>query len=235
MNPPPRRGRPPKGTSNLSRPAIVDAALDVIAADGLDGVSMRTVARGLGVDPKSLYNHIDGKDALLDAVAERVLGSITLDAPTGDLGTDLHALATAFREVALAHPTAASLVLTRQLASVEGLAPVDAAIGILRAAGCPPAESVHLLRAVLATLIGTLLRETHAGPTYGSSDPDEVDRRRAALENSGLPAVVDVAPHLARYDSNTEFDYAVALAVAAVETRIASLADRSARPVRIVP
>ncbi|NUT50476.1 MAG: TetR family transcriptional regulator, partial [Saccharothrix sp.] len=70
-----RRGRPPKGESRLSREAIVQATLRVIDAEGVSAVSMRAVGRVLGVDAKSLYNHVDGKDGLLDAVAEHILGS----------------------------------------------------------------------------------------------------------------------------------------------------------------
>ncbi|HEX4813105.1 MAG TPA: TetR family transcriptional regulator, partial [Nonomuraea sp.] len=154
-----RRGRPPKGESQLSREAIVQATLKVIDADGINAVSMRAVGRVLRVDAKSLYNHVDGKDGLLDAVAEHIVGTIALPELTGDPRVDLRAIAYAFRERALAHPEAASLVLTRQLASLEGLAPVEAVLAVLRDAGCPTDESVHLLRMLVAAVIGTLLRE----------------------------------------------------------------------------
>lgn len=103
-----RRGRPPKGESRLSREAIVQATLQVIEADGVNAVSMRAVGRVLGVDAKSLYNHVDGKDGLLDAVAEHLLGAVVLPEPTGDPRADLRAIADAFRERALTHPEAAS-------------------------------------------------------------------------------------------------------------------------------
>ncbi|MGW4488701.1 TetR/AcrR family transcriptional regulator [Amycolatopsis sp. NPDC004368] len=72
-----RRGRPPKGESRLSRAAIVEATLRVLDAEGVPAVSMRAVGRVLGVDAKSLHHHVDGKDGLLDAVAENLLGAIT--------------------------------------------------------------------------------------------------------------------------------------------------------------
>ena len=65
-----RRGRPPKGAAQLSRAAILDAAVAVADAEGVSAVSMRSVARLLGVDAKSLYNHVEGKYGLLDALAE---------------------------------------------------------------------------------------------------------------------------------------------------------------------
>lgn len=215
-----RRGRPPKGESQLSREAIVQATLRVIDAEGVSAVSMRAVGRVLGVDAKSLYNHVDGKDGLLDAVAEHLLGSIALPERTGDLTTDLRAIAHAFRERALAHPEAASLVLTRQLASFEALAPIEAVLTVLRAAGCPEEEAVHLLRTLVATLIGALLREVNAGPTYGTTDTAGIAQRQAVLANSGLPAIAAAAPHLARFDAAAEYEFAVELALDALVARI---------------
>ncbi|MFC9439311.1 TetR/AcrR family transcriptional regulator [Nocardia sp. NPDC057030] len=215
-----RRGRPPKGAGQLTRAGIVEATLAVIDSGGVGAVGVRAVARVLGVDPKSLYNHVDGKDGLLDAVAEHLLSSIELPTCSGELRADLRAIADAFRRRALVHPEAAALVLTRQLGSVEGLAPTQAVLEVLRAAGCDPEQSVHLLRTMLATLVGTLLREVNAGPTYGTRDLSGIAARRTTLEQSGLPAVAEAAPYLACFDSQAEFDYAMDLALDALVARI---------------
>jgi TetR/AcrR family transcriptional regulator, tetracycline repressor protein len=207
-----RRGRP--RTPLLSRESIVEATLTVIDAEGVAAVGMRSVARALGVDAKSLYNHVDGKDGLLDAVAEHLLAGLVLPERTGDARHDLHAIAGSFRDRALAHPAAAPLVLTRQLSSPQGLAPVDAVLSVLLAAGADAEEAVHLLRMLLATLIGTLLREVSAAPAFGSND------REDTLAASGLPALAEVAPHLARFDRAAEFEYTVDLAITAVLGRI---------------
>jgi len=217
---PARRGRPPKGAPALSKDVIVEATLRVIGEEGIGGVSMRAVARVLGVDAKSLYNHVDGKDGLLDAVAESLLGGLELPARTGDLTADLRGIATAFRARALDNPEAASLVLTRQLSSLEGLAPVEAVLGVLHDAGASPDESVHLLRAVLAALIGTLLREVNAGPTYGTDDAAGIAQRTEALAGSGLPAVAAAAAQLATFDADAEFEYAMGFALDLIASRL---------------
>ena len=197
------------------------ATLEVIDEGGASAVSMRAVGRVLGVDAKSLYNHVDGKDDLLDAVTEYVLGTIRLPARTGDPETDLKGIARAFRERTLDHPEAAALVLTRQLGSVQALAPPEQVLEILHELGVPPTDAVHMLRAMLALLMGVLLREADAGPTFGSSDEDIIGHRRTALEATGLPGVSRAADALARFDADAEFDYAIDLAVRAVLRRIA--------------
>lgn len=216
---PPRRGRPPKADAQLSRAAIRAAALRVIDTDGIAAVGMRSVARELGVDAKSLYHHVDGKDDLLDAVAEHLLQSLRVPEPSGAVDGDLRAMAHEFRRVTLAHPEAATLVLTRQLSSLGSLAPIEAMLTVLRSAGHTSDESVHLLRTLLATLIGTLLREAAAGPAFGTGDPDGIAARRAALESSGFPETTRAAACLAVFDRDREFDYTLDLIIGLVTRR----------------
>ncbi|MFE6925572.1 TetR/AcrR family transcriptional regulator [Nocardia sp. NPDC057663] len=210
---PPRRGRPPKAQAQLSRTAIQQAALSVIDAEGIDAVSMRSVSRILGVDAKSLYHYVEDKGDLLDAVAEHVLEQLRPPAATDSIDADLRAWAHEFRRITLAHPQAATLVLTRQLSSTVGLAPVEGILEVLRRTGRGPEEAVHFLRTLLATLIGTLLREASAGPTFGTTDPAGIAERQATLEASGLPQIGLAAPYLARFDRDREFDFTVDLII----------------------
>lgn len=216
----PRRGRPRKEQAQLSRVAIRDAALGVIDAEGIEAVTMRSVSRVLGVDAKSLYHYVDDKDDLLDAVAEHLLEQLHPPTPTDSIGGDLRAWAQEFRRVTLAHPRAATLVLTRQLSSTAGLAPVESILTVLRRTGCSAEQAVHLMRSLLATMIGTLLREVSAGPTFGTTDPEGIADRQHTLETSGLPQVAQAAPHLARFDRNREFDFTVDLMVGLITTHL---------------
>lgn len=64
----------------LSQEAIVDAAMRVLDAEGLDAVSMRRIATELGTGPASLYAHVANKDELLELMVERVAGEVRLPA-----------------------------------------------------------------------------------------------------------------------------------------------------------
>ncbi|SEF20314.1 DNA-binding transcriptional regulator, AcrR family [Amycolatopsis pretoriensis] len=203
-----RRGRPPKEAGGLSRERILREALGLVDEEGLEAVSMRKLARRLGVDPMSLYNHVDGKDALLDGVAEVLLAAIPAPVPGQDLRETMSGLAHGFRDAMLGHPRAAPLVLTRQLASMTALAPVEAVLGPLLAAGYPPERAVHGLRAVLAFLIGTLMREVDAAPTFSATGSSG---RLASLAGSGLPAVSAAAPYLAVCDHEAEFEFGLGI------------------------
>ena len=223
VTPAPRRGRPPKALAQLTRSTIREAALQVIDHDGIAAVSMRSVSRLLGVDAKSLYHHVADKDDLLDAVAEHLLGQLLPPTPTGDLRTDLRALAYEFRRVTLAHPEAATLVLTRQMSTLAGLTPVDALLSVLRQAGANPEQSVRLTRVLVAAVVGMLLREVSAGPTFGSGNPADIATRHSELEGSALPEVVACAPFLARFDRDEEFASGVDLMVDFVAVQLGTL------------
>ncbi len=60
----------------LLREQIVAAALGLVEESGLDGVTMRSLARRLGYSPASLYMHFRGKEELLRAVAAEKAGSL---------------------------------------------------------------------------------------------------------------------------------------------------------------
>ena len=65
---------------DLNAHEIVSAAVDIFEESGLDAVSMRSVSTRLGVSPVPLYSRVGNKDALVDAIAERVqmLGGISI-------------------------------------------------------------------------------------------------------------------------------------------------------------
>ena len=60
----------------LLREQIVQAALSLVEGEGLEAITMRTLARRLGYSPASLYMHFRGKEELLRAVAAQTLGTL---------------------------------------------------------------------------------------------------------------------------------------------------------------
>ncbi|MDT5227068.1 MAG: hypothetical protein QOH94_861 [Mycobacterium sp.] len=67
-----RRRRAPRGSGDLLRDEILNAATDLLLDIGqAKAVSIRSVAERVGVTPPSIYLHFQDKDALLDAVCAR--------------------------------------------------------------------------------------------------------------------------------------------------------------------
>ncbi len=62
---------------DLDADEIVTAAVEIFRDSGLDAVSMRSVAARLGVSPVPLYSRIGNKDALVEAMADRLFANLT--------------------------------------------------------------------------------------------------------------------------------------------------------------
>ena len=106
---PPWRSAPRSGgRAPLTREAIIEAALRVIDADGMDGLSMRRVGEELGTGAASIYWHVRNKEQLLQLVFERVVEEVQLPEPDparwreqlGDLAGQMRAILTSHRDVA---------------------------------------------------------------------------------------------------------------------------------------
>nr|BFE81357.1 TetR/AcrR family transcriptional regulator [Planobispora longispora] len=67
------------GRSGLTVRAIVEAALGIADAEGLDALSMRHVAERLGVGTMSLYTHVPGKGELTDLMIDAAYGELYRD------------------------------------------------------------------------------------------------------------------------------------------------------------
>ncbi len=132
----------------LSRERVVAAAVQLADEEGIEALSMRRLARALGVEAMSLYNHVDDKDALLDAMVEQVVAGIELPDVGGDWQASMRRRSASAHEVLLRHPWATLLILSRVNAGPAMLRYVDATIGCLRAAGFSPVLADHAWNAI---------------------------------------------------------------------------------------
>jgi len=55
--------------SNLTKQTVVQAAADLIDAEGLEALSLGRLAKELGIRPPSLYNHVDGLPGLMQELS----------------------------------------------------------------------------------------------------------------------------------------------------------------------
>lgn len=136
--------RPP-----LSRDRVVEAALRIVDADGLDALSMRRLGGELGVDPMMVYRHVSDKDALLDLVLERVRSEMVLpDPPPDDLAELFETIFLAYRRVLVDHPNVIPLATRRtDMSRPSGLE-------YLVERGVPTDDAVALYQSLTAFTVG---------------------------------------------------------------------------------
>lgn len=158
----------------LTRGRILNAALDLADRDGAGAVTMRRVARALGVEAMSLYHHIRDREDLLDGLAETM---VRTGLPAPPPGLDVRALLTWFargiRDSARAHPHAFHLVGLRPLRSADAAASITALLQALASNGMEPDDAVTAYRVTAAYARGFALAET-GGLTLGQGSTTPV-------------------------------------------------------------
>ena len=93
-----------------ARSEVVDTALRLLDDYGLADLTMRRLARELNVSPGALYWHVDSKQALLGAVADRILRSVAAVEPGDEWRDAMLAVGTALRDALLSTTDGAELV-----------------------------------------------------------------------------------------------------------------------------
>ena len=157
---PAERSRP-----GMSTDRITAAALQIVDTEGSQALTMRRLGQALDRKVMTLYRYVPSKDALLDGVVARVLTDLVINPAAADWRQELRGLATSFRGLALAHPNAVPLLVTRQLASPLGqrppatLRPLEDFLELLIRAGFGPADALHAYRLFFGFLHGHILDE----------------------------------------------------------------------------
>jgi AcrR family transcriptional regulator len=150
----------------------VDAALSIIDEEGMARLTMRGLATRLNVEPMSLYKHIENRDKLFDAVADRIVNELS----DGDVPTQpvdgwkryLTDIAIGVRGYATAHPHAFPLVATRPTEApwvnppLRSLNWINRFLGGLTSAGFSDDQVLFAYRTFNGFLLGFLLLETSA-------------------------------------------------------------------------
>src|ERR1700742_1594218 len=102
-------GRGPRAA--LGRKQIVDVALQIADAEGLDAVTMRRLGTELRAGAMSLYHYFQSRDELLDLMGDAVAAEMLVPSLPGDWRPALRAIALKSRAAFLSHPW---LLLTLQ-------------------------------------------------------------------------------------------------------------------------
>jgi AcrR family transcriptional regulator len=164
----------------LSREEVLDATLVLAQERGLDAVTMREVARRLGVTPMALYHHVGDKRGLLDALVERLLAELPIPDPRLPWTERLQALAASLRATARRHPDAFLMLFQRPAATPGALARRDAVYAALRDAGVPESLVPRVERLLSTFVLGFAASE--AGGRFGHRTKAQVDDDLAWLE-----------------------------------------------------
>lgn len=209
----------------LSRQRVLRGAVAVADAGGIGALTIRSLARELGVKPMSVYHHVANKDEILDGIVDVVFAEIDLPSADGDWQMELRRRAHSARRVLRHHPWAIGLLESRTTPGPATLRHHDATIATLRRAGFSVAMTAHAYALLDSFVYGFALQEVSL-PFRG---PDTV----ADLAGSIMkPFPVGTYPHLVElatehvlqpgYDFGDEFEFGLGLILDGLARSISS-------------
>lgn len=214
----PKAKRPP-----LSVDRIVAAAESVAAHSGMHGVSMRSVAKELGVEAMSLYHHVAGKEQLLDAMSESLVLRIELPETEASWQDGLRTYAHSQFAVLRERPWGLSLLESRRQPGPAVLAGHEAVLACLRSDGFGVREAAQAFSIVDSYVRGfvlTLQNLPFEAGTDASVMIDELDQLR-----QWAPRMAEVAAELVAtgsYDYADGFADELEIVLAGIGVRIAA-------------
>jgi TetR/AcrR family transcriptional regulator, tetracycline repressor protein len=221
----PRRREP---REPLTRERVVGAAIAVLDADGLAGLTMRRVGRELDAGAMSIYRHVDGREELLDLVLDELAGAVPRSPITGDWRSDAATLARDVRTALLRRRDLTLLLTARLGQGPAALDALDRALGIFLDAGFPPADAVRANHALGAYVSGACTWE--AAGLGGAADPAERAARAqaataslAALPRGVHPHLEAVAGDLFAGDAAERFEYGLARLLDGLAARLEAI------------
>jgi TetR/AcrR family transcriptional regulator, tetracycline repressor protein len=194
----------------VSRGQILDAALAIVDAEGLDALTMRRLGAALGVDPMTVYHHVPDKAALFDGLVECIYAEIPIPPATGAWEEDLRAIARAARTTFLAHPHVVTLVGTRPPSTPAAFHLVEAITTIALAAGLGEQRAADTFDCIGRLIIGHVLAES-GRPPGGEVDGGEERHREAqrGLSPAGHPSLAAVERAGVAHDPDRLFELAL--------------------------
>jgi AcrR family transcriptional regulator len=225
----PPRQRTAQRRAPLTRERVLRAGLALADASGVEGLTMRRLAKEVGVEAMSLYNHVANKDDLLNGLVDLVFEEIEPPSPDDDWRTAMRRRALSTREALRRHPWAIGLMEARSTPGPANIALHEAVLQCLREAGFSLEETVHAYNVQDSYIYGFALQERELPTSFEdpavSAEVAERQIRATAATADRYPYIFEmVAGHIAKsgFDYAKEFEFGLDLILDGLERRRAA-------------
>ncbi|WP_433473202.1 TetR/AcrR family transcriptional regulator C-terminal domain-containing protein [Spirillospora sp. CA-142024] len=217
----PRKAAPPKRP--LTQELVVDMAIRVLDADGLEAVTMRRVAQELGTGPASLYAHVSGKDELRELMLDRVAAEIEIPVPDPERWQDqLKELAREIRRVYTSHRDIAMVSMGLVPTGPHLLDIAEAQLALMRAGGVPKRVAGIAVDTLGMFLDADAIEDTiYIGNTPAGEDPwahfqqyfGQIREYFSALPVDRYPTIAGMVDELLDESGDGRFEFGLDLLV----------------------
>ena len=213
--PPPREPAVSPRTP-LSRERVLRAAIELADEGGIESLTMRGLGRRLGVEAMSLYNHVAGKDDILDGIVDLILGDIRVPPAGTPWKAAMRERATSAHEVLLAHPWASMQIMSRYNIGPGMTRHLDATLGRLREGGFSIEGALDAWNALDSHLYGFTLKEVNL-PFEVEDAPRVSADVLPQISPVDFPHVTEVMMHVMATGRREEFTFGLDLILDGLE------------------
>jgi AcrR family transcriptional regulator len=207
----------------VSRGLAVERAVGVADREGIEAVTMRRLARELGVEAASLYHHVSGKDEILDGLVDMVAAEIELPSRTDGWRPPIRQRAHNTRAVLRRHPWAVALMASRTTPGPATLRLLEAGVGSFRRAGFSVEAAAHAISTVDSYVHGFVLQEVN----LPFQDESELAAMTGAIMDqfprTDFPYLFELTTeHVLQpgYDYGNEFDVGLEVVIDGIDVRL---------------
>lgn len=210
----------------VTREAIVDAALALLAEGGLDTVSFRRIAARLGVSGPTLYWHVENKRQLMDLMAEELVrraGRGPAEPAHGQPWWEWLRAHAQHMFSALIATRDAPRVLAGNRPSGDSFPEIERTLWVLVSAGLTPGQAQMTLFAIGAYVIGSATEwqaEAERSSAQPLPDPDDaaLNELRAGVL-AGQPLLLAAIQDLLRRPHEATFEFGLDLLIQGLRAR----------------
>lgn len=181
--PVPKQPANPEPRAPLTRERVLGVAILLADENGLESLSMRKLGQRLGVEAMSLYNHVAGKDDILDGMVDLVVSEIELPSDTADWKEAMRRRAISALAVFSHHSWASGLIDSRESSGPARLHYFDWMLGTLRRAGFTLELAAHAFSILDSYIYGFGRQQLNM-----STGPDIRPEEMAETFLSAIPA-----------------------------------------------
>ncbi len=201
----------------LTRERVLDAAITLIDERGIDALSMRKLGQELGVEAMSLYNHVAGKDDLLDGIRDVVVAKITLPALDTEWKPALRSMAVSAHQVLQPHAWAGALWNRPGMPGAARMRYMEAMLRCLRTAGFPIEPAYAAYHVIDNYIVGVTVQQ--ASFTFTADElPDLAAELLSQAPEADYPFLVEhVRQHLDGSTHPSSFEFGLDLLLDGLE------------------
>ena len=209
----------------LSKERVLHAAVEFADAHGIEALSMRRLAKELGVEAMSLYNHVANKDEILGGIVEIVASEVEVPSDPASWKDSIRRSAISAHDAFLRHRWACQLMTNTPAVVPSRMRWMEGVLATLRGAGFSPNLTHHAYHALDSHITGFTLWQVSFPFDTREELLDLAEDFLRRIPADEYPYVIEHAQeHMAEPDPDepTEFEFGLDLILDGLERLRAS-------------